>query len=162
MSVINGSLSSDLRWSVDLIMSLCVRITAAIESLLCCHLNGCCDCLVTFSIGRFFWDTVGFGIKISSVSTCQSIISFFFLSPKNVKISRWLQTNILKSFGCDRVSVTKETCKYFSYAKRKRVEKAHRWEWGGKIYLNILGSSKGILAQTQTLETGWRRPGFVE
>lgn len=62
---------------------------------------------------------------------------------------------ILKSFGCDLDGAMRETCKHFSSAKRKhREKKTNRWEQGGKIYLNILGSSKGILAQTQTLETG--------
>lgn len=61
---------------------------------------------------------------------------------------------ISKSFGCDLEGVMRETCKHFSSAKRKHLEKTNRWELGGKIYLNILGSSKGILAQTQILETG--------
>lgn len=32
----------------------------------------------------------------------------------------------------------RETCKHFSSGKRKYLEKTHRCELGGKIYLNIL------------------------
>lgn len=48
----------------------------------------------------------------------------------------------------------RETCKHFSSAKRKHLEKTNRWEWGGKIYLNILAVAGEFWLQPKGWELG--------
>lgn len=46
----------------------------------------------------------------------------------------------------------KETCKHFPSAKRKHLEKTNRWEWGGKISLNILAVGRVFWLESK----GWQ------
>ena len=150
-------------------MSRYVQITVTSEGLLCCHSNDCRNCVRTTGVSqteedsfiRFLILEYELYIKLRHVITGirynnnQNCVTFLPPPLKYFKHdSRLYLLKISEYFGCDLDGAMRETRKHFSSAKRKHLEKTNRWERGGKIYLNILGSSEGILAQTQTLETG--------
>lgn len=62
--------------------------------------------------------------------------------------------------GCDLVGAKRETCKMFFSAKRKHLEKTNRRAQGGKIYLNILGSSKGNSGPDPNAENRVKKAGL--